>query len=274
MLIFDRSYISQVTDAVCLPSMQSPARPSTSARSALQPCDKQIHAEQRAVLQSEPMTLSTLIFDFDGTLVNSLEPTLRLANALAPEFGYRAAQPHEIEALRCSSYRSIAAQLGIKWHKIPLIAARIRRELSSTVAQMGTFEGLPEALEELRSRGLRFGVLTSNDRENVQRFLAAQKLPDFDFISTSASVWGKQHRLKTLLRRRGLSTAEVAYVGDEVRDIEATKALGICMIAVGWGYATAAHLAAHGPDHLVRTPADLLSLPRLEAKRVPVQVPC
>jgi phosphoglycolate phosphatase len=220
------------------------------------------------------MTLSTLIFDFDGTLVNSLDPTLRLANALAPEYGYRAAEPHEIEMLRSSSYRSIAAQLGIKWHKIPLIAARIRRELSSTVAEMGTFDGLPEVLKELRSRGLRFGILTSNARQNVERFLAAQGLTDFDFVTTSASVWGKQHRLKALLRRRGLSTAEVAYVGDEVRDIEATKALGICMIAVGWGYAAEGLLAAHAPDHLVRTPAELLTLPGLPGGGVPVQVPC
>ena len=216
--------------------------------------------------------LSTLIFDFDGTLVNSFDATLRLANALAPEFGYRAAQPHEVEALRGSSYRSIAAQLGIKWHKIPLIAARIRRELSNTVAEMGTFDGLPQVLQELRSRGLRFGILTSNDRQNVQRFLAARGLTEFDFVTTSASVWGKQHRLKALLRKRGLAANEVAYVGDEVRDIEATKALGVCMIAVGWGYTAEAHLAAHAPDHLVRSPAELLAIPRL--KGVPIQVPC
>lgn len=216
--------------------------------------------------------LSTLIFDFDGTLVNSLDATLRLANALAPEFGYRAAEPHEIEALRSSSYRTIAAQLGIKWHKIPLIAARIRRELSSSIAEMGTFEGLPQALKELRSRGLRFGILTSNDRQNVQRFLKARGLTDFDFVASSASVWGKQRRLKALLRKHGLSASEVAYVGDEVRDIEATKAVGMCMIAVGWGYASEALLAAHAPDHLVRSPAELLTIPRLN--RVPVQVPC
>ena len=216
--------------------------------------------------------LSTLIFDFDGTLVNSLDATLRLANAMAPEFGYRAGEPHEIESLRSSSYRSIAAQLGIKWHQIPLIAARIRRELSSSVAEMGTFEGLPQALKELRSRGLRFGILTSNDRKNVQRFLAARGLTEFDFVASSARVWGKERRLKALLRKYGLSPSEVAYVGDEVRDIEATKAVGMCMIAVGWGYASEALLAAHAPDHLVRSPAELLTIPRLN--RAPVQVPC
>jgi phosphoglycolate phosphatase len=210
------------------------------------------------------MTLNTLIFDFDGTLVNSLDATLRVANALAPEFGYRPAQPHEIEALRGSSYRGIAEELGIAWHKIPLIAARIRRELRSTVSSMPTFDGLPHVLAELHRRGVNLGILTSNERGNVERFLAARGLEYFDFITESASVWGKERRLRSLLRKHGLEREHVAYVGDEVRDIEATKPIGIRMIAVGWGYTTQSRLAAHAPDHLVNSPEELLTIPGIE----------
>jgi len=210
------------------------------------------------------MTLRTLIFDFDGTLANSLDATLRIANELAPEFGYRAAEPHEIEALRGASYRSIAAQLGIAWHKIPLIATRIRRELANQVSDMTTFEGLPDVLEELRRRGLQLGVLTSNDVRNVERFFSARGLTGFEFITSSSSVWGKERRLKALLRARKLGAHEVAYVGDEVRDIEATKPLGVSMIAVSWGYTSKAYLAAHAPDFLIDTPLDLLELAPLK----------
>jgi phosphoglycolate phosphatase len=212
------------------------------------------------------MALNTLIFDFDGTLADSFDATLRVANALAPEFGYRPAQPHEIEGLRASSYRNIAAQLRIPWHKIPRIARRIRKELSCSVAEMKTFEGLPGVLLELRQRRIRLGILTSNDRDNVERFLIARDLMHFDFISSSASVWGKRRRLAALLRRRGLKAAEVAYVGDEVRDIEATKPLQVCMVAVAWGYTSMAHLASHAPDHLVLKPIELLDIPELRAR--------
>jgi HAD superfamily hydrolase (TIGR01549 family) len=215
--------------------------------------------------------LRTLIFDFDGTLANSLDATLRIANELAPEFGYRAAEPHEIEALRGASYRSIATQLGIAWHKIPLIATRVRREVASKITEMATFEGLPQVLFELRRRGLQLGVLTSNDTRNVERFFAARGLTCFDFITSSSSVWGKERRLKALLRSRRLGAHEVAYVGDEVRDIEATKPLGVSMIAVSWGYATKALLAAHAPDFLIDAPSDLLEIPPL--KRDPALAP-
>lgn len=206
------------------------------------------------------MVLKTLIFDFDGTIANSFDETLRVANSLASEYGYRPAEAHEIQALRGSSYRHAAATLGVAWHKIPLIATRIRKELASLVSEMPTFEGLPQVLAELRSQGLQLGILTSNDRSNVERFLKARGLDHFDFVTTSSSIWGKARRLKSLLRNRGLVASEVAYVGDEVRDIEATKPLGITIIAVGWGYTTREHLAAHAPDHLVDAPADLLEL--------------
>jgi HAD superfamily hydrolase (TIGR01549 family) len=210
------------------------------------------------------MTLSTLIFDFDGTLANSFDATLRVANALAPEFGYRPAEPHEVEALRSASYRSVAAQLGVAWHKIPLIATRIRKEVASMVSELDTFDGMPEVLAELRRRGLQLGILTSNDVRNVERFLAARSLNYFDFVTSSSSVWGKERRLKSLLRSHRLEANQVAYVGDEVRDIEATKPLGIRMIAVSWGYTSKAFLAEHAPDYLIDLPVELLKIPTLK----------
>jgi phosphoglycolate phosphatase len=214
------------------------------------------------------MTLTTFIFDFDGTIANSFAATLRVANELAPEFGYRPAQPDELEQLRGSSYRSIAEQLGIPWHKAPVIAARIRNQLSHALSDMPTFDGMPRALSQLRMRGIRLGILTSNDRRSVESFLAARELQYFDFIGTSASVWGKERRLRSLLRSRGLTVTEVAYVGDEVRDIEATKALGMRAIAVGWGYTSLSYLATHAPDHLVYEPADLLDIPGVRRRPI------
>lgn len=206
------------------------------------------------------MQVRSLIFDFDGTVANSLDAALRIANGLAPVFGYRPATREEIETFRSWSYRRVASELGVSWHKIPLIAARVRKELSENVAQMDTFEGLPSVLTELRARGFGLGILTSNSRANVERFLSARGLSQFDFVSTSSSLWGKQRRLKALLRSLRLQASEVAYVGDEVRDVEATKPLDIRMVAVGWGFSSAENLAAHQPHHVISRPAELLDI--------------
>jgi phosphoglycolate phosphatase len=208
------------------------------------------------------MDFKAVIFDFDGTIADSLHAALRIGNRLAPEYGYRPVQPGEIETLRRMPYRKIAAHIGIAWHKIPRVATRVRSELSSRLEEVQPIAGLPRVLSELRARNFRLGILSSNARSNVQRFLDAHELDDFEFINTASSVWGKQRRLKAVLKSRQLAARDVVYVGDEVRDIEATKALGVRVIAVAWGYTAREYLAAHEPDHLIDRPEELLQILR------------
>jgi phosphoglycolate phosphatase len=206
------------------------------------------------------LRLENIIFDFDGTVADSFETTLGILNSLADEFGYRPAEPHEVQELRGLSYREIGRRLGVSLHTIPFIAARVRRELARSMAGIRPFEALPEVLAQLRESGLSLGIMTSNSRRNVETFLAANEIDDFEFISTATNVWGKQRALKRLLRRRGLSIGATAYVGDETRDIEACKALDIEVVAVSWGYTLATQLSTQRPDRLIDHPSQLLDL--------------
>jgi phosphoglycolate phosphatase len=140
------------------------------------------------------------------------------------------------------------------------VAVRIHQEMGARLGELEPIAGLPSVLSELRARGFSLGILTSNTRSNVEQFLAAHALDRFDFIGAAVHIWGKQRSLKSLLKSRELATHEVVYVGDEVRDIEATRALTVPMIAVGWGFTTSSHLAAHKPDHLIDRPEQLLEI--------------
>lgn len=207
------------------------------------------------------MPLTTLVFDFDGTLANSFDAVLRIANRLAPEFGYRAARADELELLRASSPAQLATQLGIRWHHIPRIVSRVRRELRHDIASLGTFAGLPETLTALEARGITMCILTSNARDNVESFLVAHHMQHFALIDSSASLWGKRQRLRWLLKQIERSPFETAYVGDEARDVEATKTLGVRSVAVSWGFSSRELLQSSAPDHLLNHPTELLALP-------------
>lgn len=206
------------------------------------------------------MALKTILFDFDGTLVDTFAAALEAANRVAPEFGFRPISPDEVDTLRRWPYRKIAEHLNVAWHRLPAIATRIRREIAEQLDHLEPVDGLPEVLSVLRALGLELGILTSNDRKNVERFLKARGIEDFGFIDTSSSLWGKRHRLSAVLKRHKRTIDEVAYVGDEVRDIEATQALGIRMVAVTWGYTHKELLASHAPNHLIERPAELLEI--------------
>lgn len=206
-----------------------------------------------------PSTTREIVFDFDGTLADSFGATLRIANRLAPVFGYRAVQDSEVDYLRGRSYREVAAHVGMAWHKVPMIAHRIRQEVAATVPSMGMIAGLPPVLSELAAR-YTLGILTSNSQENVERFLQTHGLTQFAFISSTSDLWGKGRTLKAQMKKRSLRPGEMVYVGDEVRDIEACKAAAVPIIAVGWGYTAPALLSSLGPDHMIQEPQELLAV--------------
>ncbi|MDD9940132.1 MAG: HAD hydrolase-like protein [Myxococcales bacterium] len=205
------------------------------------------------------MSISTLIFDFDGTIADSFYAVLDVANSLAPEFHYRTVDRSEVPQMRGLSYRELRDRIGVSWHRIPMVAARIRREMEGQVPKLPVIDGMQPTLHELHKH-VKLGILTSNTRKNVNDFLAAHDLEVFDFVGTASNVWGKGRRLRALLRSKGLTPGEVAYVGDEVRDIEATRSASVRMIAVAWGYSGRGLLEAHDPDHLVDVPADLVEV--------------
>jgi phosphoglycolate phosphatase len=201
-----------------------------------------------------------MIFDFDGTIADSFESVLVVLNGLSEEFGYRRATREELPALRAMSAREVAKTLGVAWHQLPRIATRARQEMARSIGDVPPCAGIPEALAQLRARGVRLGMLTSNSRVNVDSFLSKNPALEFDFISTGSGLFSKHRRLKRVLAQQGLAVADACYVGDEVRDIEAAQQLGLRMIAVSWGYCTPELLASLSPDHLVRTAAELVQL--------------
>jgi len=207
------------------------------------------------------MPVQTAIFDFDGTIADTFAAVVHALNSLADEFGYRIAGPTEIEQLRALPPREVAARLGVAWHKLPLIVTRARKELVRSMPAISPFEGIVDALETLRSGGMSIGLLTSNSRENVDLFLANNPIA-FDFISTGSGLFSKHRRLAAVLRRRKLSSAQTAYVGDEIRDIEAGRALGMRVVSVGWGYTATPLLRAQAPDYMVSEPAELVRVLR------------
>ena len=105
------------------------------------------------------------------------------------------------------------------------------------------------------------GIVTSNDRENVLLFLKNNRLERiFDFVYTGKSLFGKDKVFARLFRQRGLSPADVVYIGDETRDVEACKKIGIPMIAVTWGMNNKTILASMKPEGIADSPDDLPDL--------------
>jgi phosphoglycolate phosphatase-like HAD superfamily hydrolase len=79
-----------------------------------------------------------------------------------------------------------------------------------------------------------------------------------DFVFSGSSIFGKHVVLQELIKKHGLKKEETVYIGDEVRDVEASKKAGIKAIAVTWGYNTRKALETAKADIVVDKPAELI----------------
>ena len=201
-----------------------------------------------------------IIFDFDGTLADTIDILLSITNRLSAEFGFKSATKEELAQLSNLNSWQILQYSGISIFKFPLLIRRLKAELHSEVPHIQLFPGIKEVLLELKKCGFQLGIITSNSRENVLGALERNGLQDtFTFIY-SGSTFGKHKVINKWLRIENIHTEKVVYVGDEIRDIEAAKKTGIKVIAVGWGFNSPQALAAQNPNFLIERPQELIEI--------------
>ena len=201
-----------------------------------------------------------IIFDFDGTLADTIDILLSITNRLSAEFGFKSATKEQLAQLSNLNSWQILQYSGISIFKFPLLIRRLKAELHSEVPHIQLFPGIKEVLLELKKRGFQLGIITSNSRENVLGALEKNGLQDtFTFIY-SGSTFGKHKVINKWLRIENIHTEKVVYVGDEIRDIDAAKKTGIKVIAVGWGFNSPQALAAQNPNFLIERPQELIEI--------------
>lgn len=201
---------------------------------------KQLRLAKRAVL-----------FDWDGTLVDSAEASFRCYVSVFESFGI----PFDRAAF--------AATYSPNWHHTYLSLGLPRERWAEAdalwcdaYAQHANplVPGALAALRRLREAGLVLAVVTSGERERVSR--------ELDLLGVaglfSATVYGEEasHRkphpepLLLGLERLSVPAARAAYVGDSPEDVEMARAAGVYAVAIPGGFPNRAALAASAADLL------------------------
>jgi phosphoglycolate phosphatase-like HAD superfamily hydrolase len=199
-----------------------------------------------------------LLFDFDGTLADSLLVLLLCINNNADYYGYN--KITDVESLRNKDAHEIIKELNMSLFKVPFIVNTVRNQVREKMHEIKPIAGVPEMLRQLHEKGVVLGIITSNSAENVKIFLQNNNLDIFTYIHGESSIFGKSAVLKNFLKKHALDPADVVYVGDEVRDIEAAKANTIKSAAVTWGFNKREKLEEQKPDYIINTPGELLIL--------------
>jgi phosphoglycolate phosphatase len=197
--------------------------------------------------EGEPVAYRLVIFDFDGTLADSLGWMRGVLNDVARRHRFRTAEDHELEELRGKDTRAIMAHLGVSPWKLPFIARDMRRRAAREAHLIRPFAGVHELLADLAGRGRHTAIVSSNAEANVRAVLGPESAARVRFYACGAGLFGKQAKFRRVLRRSGTAPVDTIAIGDEARDIQAAAGEGIASGAVTWGYATPELLRAHRP---------------------------
>lgn len=200
--------------------------------------------------------MANIIFDFDGTLANTLGVTIKIFEGLIR--GGKPMAPEEVEKLRGMALWRVGAELRILPWKVPYLLARGRAKMRREMKHVDVFPGMADTVRQLNADGHKLYILSSNSVRNIRPFLKRHDLyTEFTKIIGGAGIFGKRRLLKRTVKNYRFDRAETYYVGDEVRDIDAAHHAGIKAIVVTVGYNNEQALREHQPDFIAKQPADI-----------------
>jgi len=204
---------------------------------------------------------TTILFDFDGTLAETMMLIHTVFNRLSGTYGYRHLPEEEIEMVRHHSIHEFIEHVGISLWKVPIVAIHARRLMHQDIHEVRPPRGLADVLTQIHDSGrYHMDILTSNRPKNVHKFLAEHSMDWFDEVHSTHSVLSKKRRVKKYIREKGIDPQTLYYVGDTSVDVESARLAGSKSVAVSWGLNTAQALARTNPDYLVDDPSQLLDI--------------
>lgn len=206
----------------------------------------------------------TLLFDFDGTIANTIPPLEKITslfNIISDEIGFnKKVSKNHVERFREMGLREIVKELKIPFYKLPFIARKARTALKTDLEQSIPIEGVVDVLHALKNQGFSLSIITSSKKKDVEDFLQRNNLQFFDFVHSERNLFGKARVIQHFLKKHNLGKGDVVYIGDEIRDIDAAKKAEIKIVSVTWGFNSKVGLQKHMPDFLIDKPKELLEI--------------
>jgi len=200
-----------------------------------------------------------IVFDFDGTIADSQTLFTSIYNEIAEKNGYLSLTEDNLEDLRAMSITERCKVLGVPLYKIPFLMSAVLKKYKESVSVLNFNEGMKELLLSLQQNKVKFAVLSSNSKSNIEQFFK-QNSVKCKRIYASRSIFGKHSLINKFIKEKELRHSEVLYVGDELRDVVACRKSGVKVAWVNWGYDSIKSLENNKPDYHIDDPAQILAL--------------
>ena len=213
------------------------------------------------------MAYAAYIFDLDGTLLDTLPDLVNLTNMVLDQRGWPQRTRDEILSYVGDGGRMLlkrAAPTNVADAEIES-AFECWQGLYPTYGHALTkpFAGIPEALDALKVKGVKLGVLSNKFDEAAQEVIRKHFPGVFDVVRGECTEIPRKPDPRGLLHmmgQLGVKPEQVAYVGDSGSDMTVALSAGAYAVGVRWGYRPVAELMSAGAQLIIDAPEELLSL--------------
>ncbi len=205
-----------------------------------------------------PFAVRAVMFDVDGTLLDSVPAYFEIARLAAEPFGYAVSMEqirHSLSTAQ-SFWRAVVPDgTPDRDARMKTMSATARREWPRVLSEQARpFDHVHAALAGLHARGLKLGIVTSAQGEVIDVLRGFGLAGYFDAIVTGSDVARRKpdpEGLVKCLDMLGVAAGEALYVGDTPLDVDASRGAGTYSLGVLTGAADSAMLTRCGADRLL-----------------------
>lgn len=215
------------------------------------------------------MTYKALVFDMDGTLLDTLEDLADSTNAALNQHGFDSEPTDAYRYHVGSGARNLVIRALPEDKRddatVDAVLATYKAHYANNWAnKTKLYAGLNEFLNQLAQHDIALAILTNKPQnfanQCVDHFLsnwkwqAVQGQVEGIAIKPSAEISNK------VLEQLNIEPSEVLYIGDTNVDMQTAKNAGFTSVGVTWGFRSEAELRESGAQHIVHTPEEILAL--------------
>ena len=210
----------------------------------------------------------TVIFDLDGTLLNTINDLGKACNHALSLMGLPVHQVSEYNKMVGNGFRKLierAAPEGTSPETLDRLTGLSRAYYDShCMESTEPYPGIPRLLEDLKAKDVRMAVASNKYQAAVDRIIRYY-FPDVPFIAVEGQREERPIKpdpaiILNIMAHNEIEGTPVYMVGDSTVDIQTAARAGVTSIAVTWGFSPEKELLQACPDHVVTNPSQSLSL--------------
>ncbi len=214
-----------------------------------------------------------VIFDLDGTLVNSIEDLGKAANYALSKNGYPTHSLASYPFMVGNGARNLIIKSLPEEERTDSVIDAMLKDFKEYYDEHNTectkpYDGIMELLHNLQDAGVKMAV-ASNKYQKATEKIVAEVFPDIEFVSVQGQQEGVNVKpdpsiVFAILGKAMVPKAEVLYVGDSGIDMETARRACVNSVGVTWGFRSEKELNEYHADRIVHRASDILEIVNME----------